>query len=1015
MSASAVNMEKVVNRRRFDSNSGRVVTSEQADGQSYFLGDIVNMIHDFSQAYTNTAPVEDKEPIVWAKYFTYSDALGYEDMEDAPTPLLLLLGYPTGMQMWNLMSNGEAQEMFSLRDGPVKTACLLPPPPPLSGYEANDIFADKRPLMAICLATDSKQVFASVSIQSLRNGDQVKKLKFSSDVISVHAGPAPLFVITLVDTIHAYDANTLECLYIINDCYPGTGFITNPIALGSRWLAYSPSLALNKLQSAGGITGAGTQSYVTTMLNAAKKIGSGISVIGNTVQWLAEKSHLKSSAEDTASSQNHRRSASDLAEQESDNRVPGLVAVLDTWKMLQANKNDKNGRKQVIEIDAEKDADGIIIAHFVAHVGQSVAFMEWGPSGKLLATADVLGHAFHVFSILPHPGGSPFGAVHHLYTLWRGETLAQVQELRFSWDSRWLTASTLRGTCHIFPIAPYGGQPNVRTHTSNRLVNRASTFHTSAGLNDVHFADLHSASSRFTNSPTHTSYGVLSSQSHHWKKAARSQNPRFPPFPFPVKLQALVRLGPKASANVSGVLRSYSPTSSSHDATPLPPKTADVAIATRFLQTGERIQRKKDRSGTRSNSSLGGSHRILIISSSGYLTEYLLEPRPAYGTEVAEDTPVELQYTPQVRWPLQRQASWPTVPLNLSPGNPLISAANLCRAHYIRCRDKRPIVLENGAKSAPIPLDRNVRSEQPKSRGKSTSNTRVSFPGGATPRNQKYGDKPKKSSSCTTNPAPPVANRMLRNGKNHDENSRLPSSGDEIDLSCPANDISHKLHTSDEWLSQVEMVTHEGPSRRLWMGPQFCFKHLVSTGSTHVLSSVSSALLSNQQRPLVDGETAGNTNDIYGEELDIQLVEISSPAHMQSQPVPTPAPRYNDIPVESESSIGCCVIEAGSGNFDRAAHMLEITSYGSLGDRCAGPYVNLRSLIAEAMEEYNGNVQPSNMLSSSPPFASTVSPNKKLGRTKSDSNDFESIPLTPDSFDVMGDDERSSIQLTTNN
>ena len=29
---------------------------------------------------------------------------------------------------------------------------------------------------------------------------------------------------------------------------------------------------------------------------------------------------------------------------------------------------------------------------------------------------------------------------------------------------------------------------------------------------------------------------------------------------------------------------------------------------------------------------------------------------------------------------------------------------------------------------------------------------------------------------------------------------------------------------SEKWLSQVEIVTHVGPHRRLWMGPQFCFK-----------------------------------------------------------------------------------------------------------------------------------------------------------------------------------------------
>lgn len=28
----------------------------------------------------------------------------------------------------------------------------------------------------------------------------------------------------------------------------------------------------------------------------------------------------------------------------------------------------------------------------------------------------------------------------------------------------------------------------------------------------------------------------------------------------------------------------------------------------------------------------------------------------------------------------------------------------------------------------------------------------------------------------------------------------------------------------DQWLSQVEIITHAGPHRRLWMGPQFMFK-----------------------------------------------------------------------------------------------------------------------------------------------------------------------------------------------
>lgn len=56
-----------------------------------------------------------------------------------------------------------------------------------------------------------------------------------------------------------------------------------------------------------------------------------------------------------------------------------------------------------------------------ANVSDCVFFV-----GMLLVTADTLGHDFHVFQILTHPWASSQSAVHHLYTLHRGETEAKV-------------------------------------------------------------------------------------------------------------------------------------------------------------------------------------------------------------------------------------------------------------------------------------------------------------------------------------------------------------------------------------------------------------------------------------------------------------------------------------------------------------------------------------------------------------------------------------------------------------
>lgn len=66
------------------------------------------------------------------------------------------------------------------------------------------------------------------------------------------------------------------------------------------------------------------------------------------------------------------------------------------------------------------------MAHFVAHYDPIVA-MAFDNSGMLLLTADKKGHNFNLFRIHPHPIGASLAAVHHLYTLHRGDTTAKVQ------------------------------------------------------------------------------------------------------------------------------------------------------------------------------------------------------------------------------------------------------------------------------------------------------------------------------------------------------------------------------------------------------------------------------------------------------------------------------------------------------------------------------------------------------------------------------------------------------------
>lgn len=81
----------------------------------------------------------------------------------------------------------------------------------------------------------------------------------------------------------------------------------------------------------------------------------------------------------------------------------------------------------LLQINVGEDMDGEgLIAHFPAHATEPVTALEFDRSGSMLLTADRLGHNFHLYRIMAHPISCSLGAVHHLYTLYRGDTTAKV-------------------------------------------------------------------------------------------------------------------------------------------------------------------------------------------------------------------------------------------------------------------------------------------------------------------------------------------------------------------------------------------------------------------------------------------------------------------------------------------------------------------------------------------------------------------------------------------------------------
>ncbi|GAC95269.1 hypothetical protein PHSY_002844 [Pseudozyma hubeiensis SY62] len=107
----------------------------------------------------------------------------------------------------------------------------------------------------------------------------------------------------------------------------------------------------------------------------------------------------------------------------------------------------------------------------------AVTLVSFSPCGRMLLTADALGHAFHVFEL---PLSGTFGipatpssmpAVLHRYKLMRGITTADVVNAQWSPDSQWIAVGTHSGTVHVYAVNPFGGVPSIANHVQAKIRN----------------------------------------------------------------------------------------------------------------------------------------------------------------------------------------------------------------------------------------------------------------------------------------------------------------------------------------------------------------------------------------------------------------------------------------------------------------------------------------------------------------------------------------------------------------
>lgn len=261
------------------------VVPPQSVSDRSILDSAIGFINDVTLVHQ---PQQDpKDTITWARFETsadVSDPRFGDDWElegNAAPPLLLILGYGLGAQVWAIPANGEAVEVLSWLHG-VVTALRILPTPTMSASalddngradEPLDAFADKRPLVAIVdggsaaassllsggssghgmghgsghstahshssgsggssggggggiggygHASSASTHFSAVNFVSLKTGAQVKTIKFKNPVLDIQANRSSV-VISFHERLAVFDARTLEDRLTITTCYPSPG------------------------------------------------------------------------------------------------------------------------------------------------------------------------------------------------------------------------------------------------------------------------------------------------------------------------------------------------------------------------------------------------------------------------------------------------------------------------------------------------------------------------------------------------------------------------------------------------------------------------------------------------------------------------------------------------------------------------------------------------------------------------------------------------------------------------
>ena len=285
------------------------------------------------------------------------------------------------------------------------------------------------------------------------------------------------------------------------------------------------------------------------------------------------------------------------------------------------------------------------------------------------------------------------------------------------------------------------------------------------------------------------------------------------------------------------------------------------------------------------------------------------------GNKPTNDSPITLKLTPKAQWPLQRFISSDEVRYPIQPDNPLI--INGPQRNGLRKQSSS----SNGSDTATLPF-------------------------------------------TSYSPSSLISNSPSLFQTAHNSLNAYASL-------APTNQPS----ANNDWIKMIEVTTHIGPHRRLFMGPQFVFKTFNSNLTTTMLNPASSSVMSEVETPIIDlsGDIELNSLDLTSNNSSLlgfnpsQKHLSANSRHLTTSPMqihPSASSTFPKLPYQKMLQKFDCTptyIEVGSGSFQEGMPVLCGSSLGgsqkslngngydvALGD-------NLIESLADAMNEVNSS------------------------------------------------------------